>query len=68
MSHVNDFNARDRASLIAAYAEGTPDGLARAERLWETADLRRAHGERDPKEAAIQAVLEVYLALPAEAC
>ena len=61
MSTFADFTPRDRESLRAAYREGDPKGRDRFSRLWVLADLNRAHGIRDIKEAATQAALEIYL-------
>jgi hypothetical protein len=59
-SYFSDFNPRDRESLRAAYREGDPQGRDRFDQLWALADINRAHGIRDIKEAATQAALEIY--------
>jgi hypothetical protein len=59
-SYFSDFNPCDRESLRAAYREGDLQGRDRFSQLWVLADLNRAHGVRDIKEAATQAALEIY--------
>jgi hypothetical protein len=65
MSHINDFNARDRNSLIAAYAEGSAQGRERFEDMWAAADIYRAKGVPLPL-AATFAALEIYTAQPVQ--
>jgi hypothetical protein len=55
MSTFADFNARDRNSLIVAYAEGSAQGRDRFERLWEQADLYRTKGVPLPLAAQLAA-------------
>lgn len=59
--YFKDFDARDRASLRAAYAEGDAAGRDRFAQLWMLADIHRAHGIRNIREAATIAALEVYV-------